>query len=233
MKHFLTNLSTQLDLDVASKLCKISTLKESIDSIKYLYIAGILLVFVLILMNQFGKQLPNTDGRRICSLDAFRGFSVFWMVFFNYGSGGYKFLQHADWNGLTPAGKRQINLKISLNYIKFHQYFQDLVFPWFLWILGFSIPISTKWLIESKNLPRLQVLEHIIRRSAKLFITGLVVCSVIGPGQYNLSRIRIPGVLQRISICYLSVATLELIFYRVCISTLETNFHTQLLSFMF
>lgn len=43
------------------------------------------------------------------------------MIFVNFGGGGYDFFEHAVWNGLTVA---------------------DLVFPWFLWIMGVCIPIS-------------------------------------------------------------------------------------------
>lgn len=43
------------------------------------------------------------------------------MIFVNYGGGGYNFMDHAIWNGLTVG---------------------DLVFPWFMWIMGVCIPIS-------------------------------------------------------------------------------------------
>lgn len=43
------------------------------------------------------------------------------MIFVNYGAGGYEIFEHAVWNGLHLA---------------------DLFFPWFMWIMGFCIPIS-------------------------------------------------------------------------------------------
>lgn len=43
------------------------------------------------------------------------------MIFVNYGAGGYNFIDHAVWNGLNIG---------------------DLVFPWFMWIMGVCIPIS-------------------------------------------------------------------------------------------
>lgn len=43
------------------------------------------------------------------------------MIFANYGCGGYDILNHARWNGLHLA---------------------DVVFPWFMWIMGVCIPIS-------------------------------------------------------------------------------------------
>lgn len=50
------------------------------------------------------------------------------MIFVNYGGGGYRFIEHAVWNGLHIA---------------------DLVFPWFLWIMGVCIPISIRSAIKS------------------------------------------------------------------------------------
>ncbi len=46
---------------------------------------------------------------RIRAVDSFRGLSLCIMIFVNYGGGGYWFLNHSSWNGLTVA---------------------DLVFPW-------------------------------------------------------------------------------------------------------
>lgn len=52
------------------------------------------------------------------------------MIFVNYGGGGYEFLEHAVWNGLTVA---------------------DLLFPWFMWIMGVCIPISIKSIVKRKT----------------------------------------------------------------------------------
>ena len=57
------------------------------------------------------------------SLDTFRGLSIVIMIFVNYGGGSYWFFAHSPWNGLTVA---------------------DLVFPWFLWIMGVSLAISIR-----------------------------------------------------------------------------------------
>lgn len=57
------------------------------------------------------------------SLDTFRGLSIVIMIFVNYGGGSYWYFAHSPWNGLTVA---------------------DLVFPWFLWIMGVSLAISIR-----------------------------------------------------------------------------------------
>jgi hypothetical protein len=56
--------------------------------------------------------------------------------------GGYWFFNHSAWNGITVA---------------------DLVFPWFIWIMGTSMAISFTSL-EKKRTPKREVLYKIIRR---------------------------------------------------------------------
>lgn len=63
------------------------------------------------------------------------------MIFCNYGGGGYFFMEHAVWNGLTVA---------------------DLVFPWFLWIMGVCIPISVASTFK-KEIPRHKTFLNILR----------------------------------------------------------------------
>lgn len=68
--------------------------------------------------------------KRLKSLDTFRGIAITLMIFVNYGGGGYYFFGHAAWNGLLVA---------------------DLVFPWFIWIMGVSITLSFRSLRRQKN----------------------------------------------------------------------------------
>lgn len=80
------------------------------------------------------QMLPETQlkarSRRLKSLDTFRGIAITLMIFVNYGGGGYYFFGHAVWNGLLVA---------------------DLVFPWFIWIMGVSITLSFRSLRRKKN----------------------------------------------------------------------------------
>ena len=64
---------------------------------------------------------PKSKSERLCSLDTFRGISLAIMIFANYGAGGYWFLDHSAWNGLTLA---------------------DMVFPWFMFMMGVSMALS-------------------------------------------------------------------------------------------
>lgn len=67
--------------------------------------------------------------------------SIVLMIFVNDGGGLYWWIEHATWNGLTIG---------------------DLVFPFFLWIMGVCIPISAKSLV-SKNVPKYKSLLNIFQ----------------------------------------------------------------------
>lgn len=124
---------------------------------------------------------------RLRSLDAFRGLAIVIMIFVNYGGGDYWFFHHSPWNGLTVA---------------------DLVFPWFMWIMGVSISLSTRSMLRN-SLPRRTILFRIFKRSLALFLIGIFLNS---DGDNDFRTLRIPGVLQRFAITYMIVAILEAIF---------------------
>ncbi|KFB50425.1 AGAP005761-PA-like protein [Anopheles sinensis] len=127
-------------------------------------------------------QAPN---KRLQSLDTFRGIAIMLMIFVNSGGGGYWWIEHATWNGLHVA---------------------DLVFPWFLFIMGVCVPISLRGQI-ARNVPRRTIVSNIAVRSLKLFVIGLCLNSMNGPTVANL---RIFGVLQRFGIAYFVVSIVHL-----------------------
>ena len=114
-------------------------------------------------------------AQRLLSLDVFRGLTMAAMVIVNNpGDWGnvYSPLLHAEWHGCTPT---------------------DLIFPFFLFIVGVSITLSRKsssW-------------GSILRRAAIIFALGLLLA---GFPRFDLGGWRIPGVLQRIAVCYLAAA---------------------------
>ncbi|XP_033100089.1 heparan-alpha-glucosaminide N-acetyltransferase-like isoform X2 [Anneissia japonica] len=134
------------------------------------------------------KEKKTNSKKRLKSLDTFRGFSLVVMIFVNYGGGRYWYFEHSIWNGLTVA---------------------DLVFPWFIFIMGTSIILSQHSL-RSKGVTRWELFKKILRRTVILFLLGLFLNTA--GGHNDLQYIRIPGVLQRFSISYFFVATLELFF---------------------
>jgi predicted acyltransferase len=125
------------------------------------------------------KGTPATG--RMVSLDVFRGITIAGMILVNNPGTWetiYDPLEHAAWHGLTPT---------------------DLVFPFFLFIVGVSITLALARRAEAGGTQRDLYLK-ILRRSAIIFGLGLVLA---GFPDYDLATIRIPGVLQRIAVCYL------------------------------
>jgi predicted acyltransferase len=116
---------------------------------------------------------------RLVSLDVFRGITIALMVLVNNpgGSEYYGLLQHADWNGLTLA---------------------DVVFPFFIFIVGVAIPYSFTNKLDRKVSKR-SLLLRITRRTIILFLLGLFIN---GFPYFNLGNLRVMGVLQRIALCY-------------------------------
>jgi len=132
---------------------------------------------------------------RLTSLDVFRGITIAAMILVNMaGVPGdvYPPLAHAHWHGCTPT---------------------DLVFPFFLFIVGVAMTFSLSRYTEGKK-PTSAVYWRILRRAAILFALGLLLNGFWNQGvwTFDLSSIRIMGVLQRISLTYLlaSLAVLNL-----------------------
>src|SRR4029077_8178437 len=95
-------------------------------------------------------------------------------------------LKHANWNGWTPT---------------------DLVFPFFLFIVGVSLAFSFSSRLRCGE-TRAQLLSHVLRRGLILFALGVFLNGF--PNQYHLGTWRFYGVLQRIAICYVVSAILVL-----------------------
>lgn len=137
--------------------------------------------------------------KRLKSLDAFRGLTVASMILVNNpGSWEHVYppLLHAPWNGCTPT---------------------DLIFPFFIFSVGMSIHFAYK---ESRNGEIFNNLFiKILKRSVLIFLIGVFIS--LFP-TFNIETVRIPGVLQRISI----------VFFLCAILYLKTSWRTQLLVFI-
>ncbi|XP_035556039.1 heparan-alpha-glucosaminide N-acetyltransferase isoform X2 [Canis lupus baileyi] len=134
---------------------------------------------------------PPSALPRLRSIDTFRGLALILMVFVNYGGGKYWYFKHSSWNGLTVA---------------------DLVFPWFVFIMGSSIFLSMTSMLQ-RGCSKFRLLGKIAWRSFLLFCIGVVIVNpnyCLGPLSWD--KVRIPGVLQRLGVTYFVVAVLELIF---------------------
>ncbi|HSS20454.1 MAG TPA: heparan-alpha-glucosaminide N-acetyltransferase domain-containing protein [Pyrinomonadaceae bacterium] len=125
---------------------------------------------------------------RLVSLDVFRGITIAAMVSVNNpGSWEHIYwpLEHAQWHGWTPT---------------------DFVFPFFLFIVGVAITLAFGSRVESGRSTRDLYLK-VIKRTLIIFAIGLFLNAL---PYFSLSELRIPGVLQRIAVCYFFVSILFL-----------------------
>jgi len=132
------------------------------------------------------QQFTQTKPDRLLSLDLLRGLTIGFMILVNNNGDGahaYWALNHAVWNGFTPT---------------------DLVFPTFLFLVGISTVLSTASRL-ARGATRQSLFLHTLRRAVILFLLGIVVNSF---PFFHLHTMRFYGVLPRIAICYLIVATL-------------------------
>ncbi|XP_070501262.1 heparan-alpha-glucosaminide N-acetyltransferase [Chironomus tepperi] len=136
--------------------------------------------------------------KRLKSLDIFRGVAIVLMIFVNSGGGHYWWIEHAVWNGL---------------------HFADLVFPWFLFIMGVCIPLSIKSQVNRQVAVK-SIVKKIIKRSITLFFLGLCLNTLWGA---TFQNIRIFGVLQRFGVAYLVVSLIHLTFMNNSVNA-ETRF---------
>ncbi len=143
------------------------------------------------------EPAPILDDKpaRLASLDVFRGLTVAGMILVNNpGSGSaYPPLRHAEWDGWTPT---------------------DLVFPFFLLIVGVAIPFSLAGR-RAAGAGGFGLFLNVVRRSLVIFAIGFGL-NALGPilnsgfANADWTKLRIPGVLQRIAVCYLFASLIEL-----------------------
>jgi len=131
------------------------------------------------------QKLPAQG--RLYSLDVFRGVTIAAMIVVNNQTTELAFwpLRHAKWNGWTPT---------------------DLVFPFFLFIMGVSLVLSFRARL-ARGETRQTLLVHTLRRSLLLFAIGLGLNALAG---LQSGTWRIPGVLQRIALVYCAAALITL-----------------------
>lgn len=160
---------------------------------------------------------PTPAPARLKSLDVFRGITIAAMLLVNNpGSWSHVYypLGHAEWDGCTPT---------------------DLIFPFFLFIVGVACTFSLAKR-SATAVSKLAVWKKVAFRSVILFLLGLFLAAIPSkfgstesatsqPGTQPATQVapkierngiltpgtlRIPGVLQRIGVCYLVAATILL-----------------------
>lgn len=142
-------------------------------------------------LNQPASPQPiQTGAGRLLSLDFFRGVTVAAMVLVNNpGDWGHIYapLEHAPWNGWTPT---------------------DLIFPFFLFIVGVSITFALEGRKEREGIKgRKKLIGKIVKRSLTLFLLGFFLNFF---PKFDIATVRILGVLQRIALVYLACSLIFL-----------------------
>ncbi len=144
-------------------------------------------------MSNDASKVTVSKPQRLLSLDAFRGITILAMILVNNpGSWGeglrYASLDHAAWHGWTPT---------------------DLIFPFFLFIVGTSLAYSLRKSREMGGATP-EVYARIVRRTCVLFLLGLGMAFFGHAWDYlsgkkdslHLETLRYLGVLQRIALVY-------------------------------
>lgn len=133
--------------------------------------------------------MSSSSSQRMVALDLLRGLAVAGMILVvSPGSWEmtYAPLKHADWHGWTPG---------------------DLVFPTFLYCVGMAIGLMVPRLTPADRAGGALWLK-VARRTGLLILLGLVLNAL---PNFDLANLRIPGILQRIALCY-ALATAICVF---------------------
>ena len=178
------------DYSAQALLINISPADASFSPI---FIMLLFIIICILTVNFVNRTLGWTQGElrtksssRLLSLDTFRGMCLMIMIFVNYGGGGYWFFDHSSWNGLTVA---------------------DLVFPWFMWIMGVSMALGFN-AAASKGGSSSSLLLTSLRRGATLLGLGLFLNS---GGMLDVQHWRLPGVLQYFGFSYIVVSLIVIL----------------------
>lgn len=167
--------------------------------------------------------LPVTDAekaevkspskhRRLASLDIMRGLTMAMMIAaddFSAGGHHWPHLNHSPWNNIT---------------------FADYVMPWFLFFVGTSQAFSMKKFKKDRE-SKIVGTQKAFVRALKLYGLGVLLQGGNFPSGYiygfNLSILRVCGILNRIAFAYLVVALSELWLPEIKVESLQRRPHVD------
>ncbi len=142
-------------------------------------------------------EQKHLAGTRVTSIDALRGFSMFWLI-----GGGIVFrsLDQIFNHPVTAFISKQLK---HVEWLGFH--FEDLIMPLFIFIVGVAVPFSISNRLKQGQ-SRGRIYLHIVKRTAVLYLLGVMLGS--GGLHFNWPDMDWVGVLQRIAVCYFFAAIL-------------------------
>lgn len=144
---------------------------------------------------------PKTASQRLVSVDALRGFDMFWII------AAEALVQALNGMSQTPFTKFLATQLEHVEWAGFH--FYDLIFPLFLFIVGVSIVLSLDRLLATSG--RKGAFLRIARRSVLLFALGVFYYGGVSRAWPD---VQLSGVLPRIALCYFFAATLYVLLPR-------------------
>jgi predicted acyltransferase len=130
-------------------------------------------------------QQPKAIRERVVALDLLRGLTVAGMIVADSPGNwsiSYAPLQHAAWNGWTPT---------------------DMIFPTFLFCVGMAWAFS----FPRKAADSASIWAKAAKRTALLILIGLVLNAL---PWFDLVHLRLPGILQRIAVCFFLTVAITL-----------------------
>ena len=133
----------------------------------------------------------SEQSDRVMSIDALRGFDMFWII------GGAKIFSgfHTLYNNSVTTF-----INTQFEHVPWEGFrFEDLIFPLFLFIVGAVFPFSLTKRIEQGQ-SRTGITFHIIKRGILLILIGMILNGLM---DFDFQNMRWCGVLQRIGLCYL------------------------------
>ncbi|MBL8820654.1 MAG: hypothetical protein JNL58_31820 [Planctomyces sp.] len=145
----------------------------------------------------------QVSSHRLLSIDALRGFDMFWIA------SGENFVLALLARSEAPWAKTASR---QLEHVAWEGFrFYDLIFPLFLFLAGVVIPFS----MSRQQADGAAAWWRIGRRTVLLFLLGLLCNGLL---EFDWKELRIAGVLQRIAVCYGITAAISL----------KTGWRTQL-----
>jgi len=145
------------------------------------------------------KQAAGLPSKRLASIDALRGFDMFWLM--------------QDETGLVTSLAAALHMPFQAVIAKELDHtpwvgftFWDLIAPLFLFIVGLSLPLALERR-RSLGQSNRTIMGHVLRRTLILIVLGLVYNGIL---RLEFADFRYAGVLQRIALSYVFAAIITL-----------------------